>query len=190
MAQISSRIDLWRENMFILATTRLLLAILVSVPFQMVGTVALPNGDVPQSENSTPRHGQVRSSGLEMLTDTEGIDFNPYLLTALLSVRQNWYAVIPPSVESGQQGTNTAEFRILQDGKVPMDFLKLTVHSGKEDFDKASLTAIRASTPFSHLPEKFSGPFLVVHITFDYNVSRTAKNDQGRKSTKSTLRPD
>jgi hypothetical protein len=93
--------------MFILATTRVsVLAILVSVPFQMAGTVALPNGDVPQSENSTPRHGQVRSSGLEMLTDTEGIDFDPYLLTALLSVRQNWYAVIPPSVESGQQWKN------------------------------------------------------------------------------------
>jgi hypothetical protein len=181
MAAIGSRIDPRGENMFILAATRLLvLAILVSVPFQ-VGTVALPNGDVPQSGNSTPRHGQVRSSGLEMLTDTEGIDFNPYLLTASLSVRQNWYAVIPPSVESGEQGINTAEFRILQDGKVPMDFLKLTIHSGNEEFDKASLTAIRASTPFSHLPEKFSGPFIVVDITFYYNMPRTT-----RKSTKST----
>jgi outer membrane biosynthesis protein TonB len=104
-------------------------------------------------------------------------------------VRQNWYAVIPPSVESGQQGINTAEFRILQDGKVPMDFLKLTVHSGKEEFDKASLTAIRVSTPFSHLPEKFSRPFIVLHITFYYNMPRTT-SDQGRKSTKSTLAPD
>ena len=72
--------------MFSLATNRLLvLAALVSVPFQTVGTVALPNGDVPQSGDSTPRYGQVRSSaGLEMLTDTEGIDFDPYLFTALL----------------------------------------------------------------------------------------------------------
>jgi hypothetical protein len=182
MAESSSRIDPRGENMFILATSRLLvLATLVSVPFQMVGTVALPNGDVPQSGDSTARHGQVRSSGLEILTDTEGIEFNPYLLTALLSVRQNWYAVIPPSVDSGEQGINTAEFRILRDGKVPMDFLKLTIHSGNEEFDKASLTAIRASTPFSHLPEKFSGPFIVVDITFYYNMPRTT-----RKSTKST----
>jgi hypothetical protein len=176
--------------MFILvATYPLVLAILVSAPFQTVGTVALPNGDVPRSGDSTPRHGQVRSSGFEMLTDTEGIDFNPYLLTALLSVRQKWYAVIPPSGESGQQGINRAEFRMLQDGKVPMDFLKLTVHSGKEEFDKASLTAIRASTPFSHLPEKFSRPFIELHITFYYNMPRTA-GDHGRKSTKSTLGPD
>ena len=119
--------------MFILvATYPLVLAILVSAPFQTVGTVALPNGDVPRSGDSTPRHGQVRSSGFEMLTDTEGIDFNLYLFTATLSVRQNWFAVIPPSVESGQPGVNTAEFRILQDGKVPADFLKLTLHSGRK----------------------------------------------------------
>jgi hypothetical protein len=85
MAEISSRIDPRGENMFILAATRLLvLAILVSVPFQTVGTVALPNGDVPQSGDSSPKHGQVRSSGLEMLTDTEGIDFNPESPLALV----------------------------------------------------------------------------------------------------------
>jgi hypothetical protein len=174
MPEIRSRIDPRGENMFILAANRLLvLAVLFSVPFQTVGTVTLPNDDVPQSGDATPRHGQVRSTpGLEMLTDTEGIDFDPYLLTVLLSVRQNWYAVMPPSVESGQQGTNTAEFRVLQDGKVPADFLKLTVHSGKEEFDRASLTAMRASTPFSHLPERFSHPFIALRITFYYNMPR------------------
>jgi hypothetical protein len=175
MRKISSRIDPSGESMFILAANRLLvLAMLVSLPFQTV-----PDGDVPQSGDSTPRHGQVRSSGLEMLTDTEGIDFNPYLFTAVHSVRQNWFAVIPPSVESGQPGVNTAEFRILQDGKVPADFLKLTVHSGKEEFDRASLTAIRASTPFSHLPEKFSHPFIALRITFYYNMPRKT-SDQRR----------
>jgi hypothetical protein len=157
------------------------LAIVVSVPFQRVGTATLPNSDVPQSGNSIQRHGQVRTSDLETRTDTEGIDFNPYLLTALVSIRQNWYAVAPPSVESGQQGINAAKFRILRDGTVPMDFLKLTVQSGKEDFDKASLMAIQASTPFGHLPEKFSGAFIEVRIGFYYNIPRM--NGHGRKST-------
>ena len=91
---------------------------------------------------------------------------------------------MPPSVESGQPGVNRAEFRILQDGKVPADFLKLTVQSGKEEFDRASLTAIRASTPFSQLPEKFSHPFIAVRITFYYNMPRKI-SDQRR-----TLGPD
>jgi TonB C terminal len=177
--------------MFILATNRLLvLAALVSVPFQPVGTVTLPNGDVPQSGDSTPGHGRFDStSGLEMLTDKEGIDFDPYLFAVLLSVRQNWYAVIPPSVESGQQGINTAEFRVLQDGKVPADFLKLTVHSGKEEFDRASLIAIRASTPFSHLPEKFSHPFIALRITFYYNMPRKTVRRNWRRTSLALIVP-
>jgi hypothetical protein len=179
------------ENMFMLAANRLLvLAILVSVPFQTMETVALANGDAPQSGGSTAKHGQVVwSSGLELLTDTEGIDFNPYLLTVLLSVRQNWYSLLPPSVKSAQQGINTAEFRVLQNGKVPVDFLKLTVQSGNEEFDRASLTAIRTATPFSNLPEKFSQPFIVLRITFYYNMPRKS-SVEGRTSTKSTSSPD
>ena len=172
--------------MFILTANRLLLVgILVSVPLHPVGTVVLPNSDARQSEGSTPKHGQARS-GLEMLTDTEGIDFNAYLRTVYISVRQNWFAVMPPSIEKGQPGVNSIEFRIMQDGKIPEDSVKLTTHSGKEDLDRASLSAIRASAPFSHLPEKFSQPFIALRITFYYNMPRTT-SDHGGKSTRSTL---
>jgi hypothetical protein len=175
--------------MFILTANRLLLvAMLVSVPLHPIGTVVLPNSDVPQSEGSIPKHGQARSS-LEMLTETEGIDFNAYLRTVYISVRQNWFAVMPPSVEKGEQGVNTVEFRIMQDGKIPADFVRLTVHSGKEDLDRASLTAIHALVPVDHLPEKFSQPFIALRITFYYNMTRTT-SDRGGKSTRSTLSPD
>ena len=175
--------------MFIQTANRLLvLAILVSAPFQTVGTVALPNGGVPQSGSSTPRHGEVRS-GLEMLTDTEGIDFNPYLRTVYVSVRQNWFAVMPASVQAAQQGVNKVEFRIMQDGKIPEDSVKLTVPSAKKDFDRASVVAIRASGPFSHLPEKFSQPFIALRITFYYNMPQK-NSDKREDSTKSTVGHD
>ena len=166
--------------MFILTANRLLLlAVLVSAPSHTAGTVVLPTTAVPQSAGSTPKHGQVRS-GLEMLTDREGIDFNTYLRTVYISVRQNWSAIMPPSVQTGQQGVNSVEFRIMQDGKIPADFVKLTAHSGKEDLDRASLTAIRALAPFDHLPEKFSQPFIALRITFYYNMPRTTERP-GRK---------
>lgn len=175
--------------MFIRTANHLLvLAILVSAPFQTVGTVALPNGGVPQSGGSAQEHGEVRS-GFEMLTKTEGIDFKPYLLRLYVSVRQNWFAIIPPSVEAGQQGANKVEFRVMQDGQVPEDFLKLIVHSGKEEFDKASLIAIRASVPFSHLPEKFSQPFITLRISFYYNMPQKNR-DKVNDSTRSTVGPD
>jgi hypothetical protein len=176
--------------MFILTANRLLLvATLVSASSLTAGTVIFPNSDVSQSEGPTPKHAQT-GCGLEVLTDTEDIDFNTYLRTVYISVRQNWYAVMPPSVETGQQGVNKVEFRIMQDGTSPKDFLKMTDHSGKEDLDRASLTAIRALEPFSHLPEKFSQPFIVLRITFYYNNPPRKSSDQGRTSTKSTSTPD
>lgn len=60
-----------------------------------------------------------------MLTDTEGVDFNSYLRDVYLSVKKHWFANMPPSVEKGQQGTNTIEFHVLQDGSVPKDSIKI-----------------------------------------------------------------
>jgi len=150
--------------------------------------VIFPNSDVAQSAGPTPKPLQIRC-GLEMLTDAEGVDFDTYLRTVYISVRQNWYSVMPPSVETGQQGVNSVEFRVMQNGNIPEDFLKLTDHSGKEDLDRASLTAIRALEPFGHLPEKFSQPFILLRITFYYNTPRTT-GDRGRTSTKTTSTPD
>ena len=177
--------------MFILTANRMLLvATLVSISLLTVGTVIFPNSDVAQCAGPTPKHVQT-GCGLEMLTDTEGIDFNTYLRTVYISIRQNWYAIMPPSVQAGQQGVNKVAFRVMQDGKVPEDFVKLAVHSGKEELDRASLVAIRATAaaPFSHLPEKFSHPFIALRVTFYYNMSLKS-SDQGGKSTKSTLGPD
>ena len=147
----------------------------------------MPNSNVPQSAGSTPKPGQL-GAGLEMLTDTEGIDFNTYLRTVYISVRQNWYAGMPASVQTGQKGVNRVEFRVMQDGKVPKDFLKLTGPSEKEDLDGASLTAIRAAAPFGHLPEKFSQPSIALRITFYYNMA--PEKHQSGDSTKSTRSPD
>jgi TonB family protein len=56
---------------------------------------------------------------------------------------------MPPSIEKGQQGTNTIEFRVLQDGSVPKDSLRVVEHSGKSDFDAASLQGVREVMPFN-----------------------------------------
>ena len=105
-----------------------------------------------------------------MLSDTEGVDFNPYLREVYLSVKKTWFANMPPSIEKGQQGKNIVEFRVLQDGNVPKDSLKMVLSSEKSDFDTASLQGIREAAPFNHLPEKLSQPFIVLRFTFYYNL--------------------
>lgn len=36
---------------------------------------------------------------VDILSDTRGVDFGPYLTTALQAVRQNWYSLIPASAQ-------------------------------------------------------------------------------------------
>jgi TonB family protein len=120
----------------------------------------------PKSDDSTPRPVYA----LELLTSTEGVDFNPYMHDLYMSIKTKWLASMPPSVRLGQRGIDVVQFRVLQDGSVPDDFLKLRQGSGKKDFDEASLAAIRKAGPFNHLPKDFSQPFIELRVSFYYNI--------------------
>jgi TonB family protein len=160
------------ENMFFHSLNRfLVLAILASTQFQALETaVAFQSKGVPPQSSGSVSKGGTAACGIEMLSDTEGVDFNPYLREVYLSVKKTWFANMPPSIEKGQQGKNIVEFRVLQDGNVPKDSLKMVLSSEKSDFDTASLQGIREAAPFNHLPEKLSQPFIVLRFTFYYNL--------------------
>lgn len=144
------------------------LFLLASIPLQTVKADAHQSKDIG-TQSKTPARGSV-AAGIEILTDTEGVDFNSYLREVYLSVKKEWFANMPPSVEMGNQGVNTVEFRIQQNGNVPRDFLKMAYRSGKSDLDAASLQAVRGAGPFNPLPEKFSQPFILLRLTFYYNI--------------------
>jgi TonB family protein len=78
---------------------------------------------------------------------------------------------MPPSVEKGDKGVVSIQFRVQQDGKIPEDSLKVLSSSGKKEFDDAGLNAIRDAAPFDHLPSKFSHPFIELRMAFYYNVA-------------------
>jgi outer membrane biosynthesis protein TonB len=48
--------------------------------------------------------------------------------------------------------------------------MKIIVSSEKSDLDAASLQGIREAAPFKHLPELFSKPFIVLRLSFYYNL--------------------
>ena len=146
----------------------LVLMFLVSTPWLEPVSSAVSYESAPQQ--STPPSKARAACGIEMRTDTEGVDFNPYLRDVYLSVKKRWFANMAPSVEKGQQGTNAIEFHVLQDGSVPKDSIKMVVSSEKSDFDAASLQGIQEAAPFNHLPDKFSKPFIVLRFMFYYNL--------------------
>jgi TonB family protein len=155
--------------MFFHAVSRVLvLVLLASTQFRILEVAFKSNQDAPQQNGSVLRGNAA--CVLEMRTDTEGVDFNSYLRDVYLSVKKRWLANMPSSLEKGQQGKNTVEFRVLQDGSVPKDSVKIVLSSEKSDFDAASLQGVREAAPFSHLPESFSKPYIVVRFTFYYNL--------------------
>jgi TonB family protein len=114
--------------------------------------------------------GGTAYGGLEMLTPTEGVDFQSYLERVYVTVKRNWFAVMPESAELGERGIVVLTFRIMRDGSVPSVDPEIQRNSGKEPLDRAALSSVRASNPFEQLPAQFKGPYIELSYTYLYNV--------------------
>ncbi|MGA9898871.1 MAG: TonB family protein, partial [Terriglobales bacterium] len=110
--------------------------------------------------------------GLEVLSDTMGVDFGPYLARVLHDVKMNWYNLIPESAKAPimKKGNVGIEFAILKDGSVAG--MKLVYSSGDVALDRGAWGGITASNPFPPLPTEFSGQYLALRFKFLYNPSK------------------
>jgi TonB family protein len=112
-----------------------------------------------------------RGDQAEILTDTMGVDFGPYMTRIVKTVRQSWYNVIPPSVYPpvNKQGKVAIEFVIQKDGKV--DKMKIDTFSGDLQLDRAAWGSISGSGPFPPLPKEFPGQILKLRLYYFYNLT-------------------
>jgi TonB family protein len=106
--------------------------------------------------------------GPEILSDTMGVDFGPYLAIVVREVKRNWYNLIPESVLF-KKGVVSIQFSILKDGEIAG--LRYVSGSGDVSLDRAAYGGITASTPFPPLPTEFKGPNLTLRFTFFYNLN-------------------
>ena len=106
--------------------------------------------------------------GPEILSDTMGVDFGPYLEIVKRQVKRNWYNLIPESVLF-KKGDVSIQFSILKDGQVAG--LHYVTGSGDVSLDRAAYGGITASTPFPPLPTEFTGPNLTLRFDFFYNLN-------------------
>jgi TonB family protein len=117
---------------------------------------------------SAPSKGNI-GSGVELLSDADGVDFRPYLLQVLNSVRRNWFAVIPESARLGiERGRVAIQFSISRQGDVPK--LVIASSSQSQPLDRASVAGVSASLPFPPLPSEFTGDEIRVQLVFLYNT--------------------
>jgi TonB family protein len=106
---------------------------------------------------------------LEVLSDTQGVDFGPYLQRILQVVRQNWYILIPESAEM-KKGKLAIEFAITKDGQIAD--MRLVASSGDSALDRPAWGSITNSNPFPPLPNEFRGPFLALRFRYYYNPDK------------------
>jgi TonB family protein len=106
---------------------------------------------------------------MEILTDTQGVDFGPYLAQVLQIVKRNWYEIIPDAARPPlyEKGKVSIEFAILKNGQVAG--LNIVAPSGRAELDRAAYGGIKSSIPFPPLPREFGGQYLALRFSFFYN---------------------
>ncbi len=109
--------------------------------------------------------------GAEILSDTQGVDFNPWLRRWYFETEHTWDPLIPdevnpPILKSGQV---MVRFKILPNGRVMDGSMRLEGSSGDVALDRAAWGAITGSS-YPPLPSEFHGPFLELRALFMYNM--------------------
>lgn len=138
-----------------------------SGPRPIVGGGQTPGG---RAAGGGSGGGGAAYGGLEMLTPDQGVDFNSYLQRVYFTVKRNWFAVMPASVDLGEKGIVVLTFRIMRDGNVPNEEPIIRGYSGKEPLDRAAVSSVRTSSPFEPLPAQFKGPYIELRYTYLYNI--------------------
>jgi TonB family protein len=149
-----------------------------------------PGSAIEQAERaSAERHGTSLTTGdygvgpsaqptklrndVDILSDTMGVDFGPYLQRVIETLRQNWYNLIPEEARAPlmKSGKVSIDFAIMKDGSVAG--MRIVSPSGDIALDRAAYGGIKASDPFQRLPQEFAGQYLMLRIHFFYNPQRS-----------------
>ncbi len=121
-----------------------------------------------------PGGSALKMGPAEVLSDTQGVDFGPYLSRVLDAVRRNWYNLIPEEARPPllKKGKVSIDFVIMPNGSVAGLHYMAGGQSGDVALDRAAWGGITASYPFAPLPKEFHGPYLALRFHFFYNPGK------------------
>ena len=135
-------------------------------------------------------HAQPANQGpIDILTDTRGVDFGPYLKRLLGEIRVHWSRVIPESARapSMKKGTVLIGFRVMKDGGI--DDLHTVTSSGDGVLDRAAQEGVASSAPFQPLPREFPCQYIALQFHFYYNPEKKDLVPARKSSTDRQLLP-
>jgi TonB family protein len=130
------------------------------------GSTSYGGGDM--GANAPSQHAGT-TGAVDVLSDTLGVDFGPYIQRVIYDTKRAWYPIIPEVAQPpiSKQGRVLIRFKILPDGSVKE--MHLEGPSGDVSLDRAAWGGILGASPFPNLPKNFKGPFLELRFYFLYN---------------------
>ena len=120
-----------------------------------------PNGPVSHRGMGT---------GVDILSDTQGVDFNPYLQKILREIYETWLPLIPEEARPplNKQGEALIRFTIMPDGSIGAN-MALDGSTHDDAINKSCWGSITGVGQFPPLPKQFTGPNLELRIHYLVN---------------------
>ena len=157
----------------------LLLAAATSLAAQTAQSDASQPDQIPASPSQArpPYTGKTETNddpgrGIEIFSDTQGVDFKPYLAKIGPITRESWDRLRPKEappeipVDSNVVGVQIRA-SILPNGRLEARSMQLVGRSGSVTLDKAAWGAIVTSS-YPPLPAEFKGARLTIQFNFGY----------------------
>jgi outer membrane biosynthesis protein TonB len=130
------------------------------------GATSNPGGGGP-----LPMHPGADTGGVQVLSDTQGVDFNSWLLRWHRETERTWDPLIPEEVNPPilKKGAVVIRFKVLPNGRLMDGSMVLEGRSGDTALDRAAWGALTGSN-YPPLPHEFHGPYLELRAIFLYNM--------------------
>jgi hypothetical protein len=121
--------------------------------------------------NVMPMHPGAGSGGVQVLSDTQGVDFSGWLQRWHYETEHTWDPLIPDEVNPPiyKSGAVAIQFRVLPNGRIQDGSMHLVGQSGDVALDRAAWGALTGSN-YPPLPKDFHGPYLELRAYFMYNM--------------------
>jgi outer membrane biosynthesis protein TonB len=126
---------------------------------------------LPSGPGQMPLHPGAGSGGVQVLSDTQGVDFSSWLLRWHRETERTWDPLIPDEVNPPiyKKGAVQIRFKILPNGRIMDGSMVLEARSGDTGLDRAAWGALTGSN-YPPLPHEFHGPYLELRAVFLYNM--------------------
>jgi hypothetical protein len=122
------------------------------------------------SGGGTAMHPGAGTGGVQVLSDTQGVDFSNWIIRWHHETQRTWDPLIPDEANPpiSRAGIVVIRFKVQPNGQLVPGSVQIEGRSGDTAYDRAAWGALTGST-YPPLPREFHGPYLELRAYFLYN---------------------